>query len=59
MNLWTEKEWAPLPAATLKGFGHIFTAICQKKTGKCLQALATAILSWHSGAGHQTKLAEL
>jgi len=34
-------------------------AICQKKTGKCLQALATATLFWHSDVGHQIKLAEL
>lgn len=59
MNLWREEEWAPLLAGSLKGHGHIFPAICQEKTGKYLQALATAILSWHSGAGHQIKLAEL
>lgn len=34
-------------------------AICQKKTEKCSPALATATLFWHSGTGHEIKLASL
>lgn len=57
--LWTRRSENHFLLQVRRDVDIFCPAICQKKTGKCFQALATATLSWHSGTGHEIKLAEL